>query len=158
MTNQIIINKTGVVVEVAELPKVASDFVFNYGLKQILNDCHSSIKRADFKTEEEFVSTVMEAVNRKIAALVAGNISVRVAKEALAPIDKIIQRMAQAAIRAALKAKGVAVKQIGEEKFAELVENYSTKHAAKLRAEAQAELDRAKNAPDVEIDLTDLGL
>lgn len=156
MTIQIIINKTGRIVETGDLPQNAKDFVFEYGLKQILNDCHSAIKRADFKTEEEFVSAVNSAVDKKLAAIESGQLTIRKAAEPLNPLEKIINRLGVEAIAGALKRKGIARKTLEEGKFETLVTGYIAKNRAELEETAKAELARLSAMPQVDIDLADL--
>lgn len=156
MSMQILIKKTGSVIETGDFPEVSREFIFNYGLRQILNDCHSSVKQSDFRTEAEFFAAVMEAVTRKLTALEQGQITVRKSAEPTSPLDKIIQRIATANVGAALKKKGIARKTLPEGRFEELVESYVEKHHDTLAETARQELARLESMPDFDIDLESL--
>jgi len=144
MSTFIDINKTGLTVRVKELPQVSMDFIFNYGIRQILNDCHSSIQAKDFETDDAFRAAVMEKVEAKIAALESGDITTRSAsgKATLSPEDKLVLRDAKLAIDKALKLKGVKKAALGDGKYEELVKSYIAKHEESLRKAAKAELKR----------------
>lgn len=160
MTIQIQINKTGLVLETGDFPQVSQDFIFGYGLRQILNDCHSSIKRADYDDEASFVEAVNSTVKAKLTALESGEITTRrAAGEPVDPVEKIAYRMAKAAVQAALKSKGVKAKDISADKLAELTAAHLDKSGEAIRKLAKAEHKRAMDAANaVDIDLSELGL
>jgi hypothetical protein len=51
----------------------SEDYVKFNGLKQSLNDAHSSVKREAFKTQAEFRNAVLAEVNYRVKQLVDGN-------------------------------------------------------------------------------------
>lgn len=155
---QITINKTGTIVETGDFPTNSREFIFNYGIRQILNDCHSSIKRADFETDEQFAEAVNGAVNAKLKALESGDLTIRRASsEPVDPVERVALRMSKEAIRGALKKAGITVKKIGEEKFTELAKAHLEKNGDSIRKLAKAEVKRQSDAAaSVEIDLSEL--
>lgn len=80
-TFSVVIAKTGATHDFVwdTLPDATKDFVADYGLTQKLNDCHSSIKRDAYETDEAFKAAVDERVNKVVAALREGTIRVRAA-------------------------------------------------------------------------------
>lgn len=155
---QITINKTGNIIETGDFPQNSRDFIFNYGIRQILNDCHSSIKRVDFNTQEEFAEAVNAAVTAKLKALESGDLTIRRASaEPVDPVERVALRMARDAVKSALKAKGLTVKKIGEEKFQELAAAHLDKNGEAIRKLAKAEVKRQSDAAAaVDIDLSSL--
>jgi hypothetical protein len=152
----IMINKTGQEVSITptELPETSKAFIFAYGLKQILNDCHSSIKQSEYGTLEEFHAAVNEVVNNKLDAIVSGTITQRTSGNRIVsnPIEKIVLRLAREAIKAALKRAG---KTASKEVFDSLVGKYIIQSGDKLAKQAQAELKRAADFSN-EIDISEL--
>lgn len=172
MKTTIKINKTGLELETGDFPIAAQEFIFNYGLRQILNDCHSSIQRKDFvisldgstpyKNEEQaqaaFIAAVNEAATAKLAALEQGIFTVRSggSKEPVDPVARLVYRMAKDAINTALKAKGVKIKDLADGKHEELIAAFTDKNGKKLEAEAKKQIAAQSELGGV--DLSDLGL
>ena len=151
------INKTGLLLETSDFPQEAKDFIFDYGLRQILNDCHSSIKRADFETEEAFAAEVNATVTAKLKALEEGKFTVRSGgtREPVDPVAKIVFRSAKDVVTAAIKSKGVKVKDLAEGVMDKLIADYIEANREQLTKEAKAQL---KKAEAIEVNLADLGL
>lgn len=155
MTMQITINKTGAVFETGDFPTVAKDFIFAYGLRQILNDCHASIQRKDFESQEAFIGAVNERVKAKLAALESGDITTRQVGTTLDPVTKLGMTLARELVVTAIKAKGLKVKQIDPAKLEAKVEEVYQAKKAHWDNEAKKQL--AAKAKDSEgIDLGDL--
>lgn len=155
---QITINKTGLVLETGDFPANSKDFIFNYGLRQILNDCHSSIQAKDFETTEAWHEAVNAAVQAKLSALESGDLTIRrTSSEPVDPVERVALRMAREAVKSALKANGLTVKKIGQEKFDELAAGHLDKNGDAIRKLAKAEVKRQADAASaVEIDLSSL--
>lgn len=154
----VLINKTGQTVSIDKgaLPQVSNDFIFAYGLRQILNDCHSSIvaKTWDEEKDGNFSEAVMAAVADKIAALATGDITTRrAAGEPVDPVARRVLRIARERIKSALKAqKGLTIKAYGEEAYDELVSKYIDKNAEALEKQAKAELKKeAETVVDLDL-------
>lgn len=154
------INKTGQSVEVSfdELPQTSQDFIVTYGLRQILNDCHSSLVRAKFEgTDEQFAEAVMDAVEEKLGALLSGDITTRKAGARL-PADPLMAeavKIAREEVKKALAKKGFTIKAVGKDKFNELVDGHIENDGERIKKEAKKRLD---NAQEVAIDLSELGI
>lgn len=146
-----------IAVETGKFNETTQAFIFAYGLKQLLNDCHSAVKRADFETNEEFTLAVNEAVETKLQALIEGKVSIRSgsSREPVDPIEKLVFRQAKDIISNAIKAKGIKIKDVAPEKLAELIAGYIEKNREALVKEAKAQL---KKAEAITVDLGDLDL
>lgn len=159
---QVQIAKTGQSVEVdfKALPANSQEFIINYGLRQMLNDCHSALTVKGWEgTQEAFNEAVMKAVSDKLAAIASGDLSIRKAGKAepVDPVERLALRMARELIKDALAAKKLTIKKIGEEKFESLVEAKMEKDGEALRKEAKAQLKRKADLQAAEdIDLSDL--
>jgi hypothetical protein len=151
---QILINKTQTMVEIAEaeLPQASKDFIFNYGLRQILNDCHSSIKRADFSDEKSFSEAVMEAVDAKLGAILSGDLHTRRASgESLDPVVRETVAIAKEELAILLKNKGLSKAKVSN--YDEVLQSYVEKHVERLTKEAKTRIAaKAKKAAEVNLD------
>lgn len=161
MKTTINISKIGQTREVDfdKLPEASQNFIIGYGLQQVLNDCHASIQRKDYDSEEEFGKAVSDRVETKLDALHAGKITIRAAgtREPVDPVAKLVYRMAKDAVESAIKAKGVKLREVPKEKLGELIAAYSEKHGDQLTKEAKAQIKKAESIA-ADIDLGDLGL
>lgn len=111
---QVVINKTQETktIDMAAMPEVSKEFIFNYGLRQILNDCHSSVQRKDFKTDDEFIAAVTAAVDKKLAGIMAGELtSRRAGSEPIDPVERETLRLIKDAIKAQITKQGKKAKE-----------------------------------------------
>lgn len=163
----ILIGKTQSVVEVKldSMANVSKDFIFAYGLRQILNDCHASVQRKDFETQEAFVEAVEARVKAKLEALYSGDISTRTAsgKPALSPLEAMMEKIAKEIVIPALRAKikflGGKFGDITDTQKAKILQEYMEKNRETLEKEAAKRLKAQKAQADtVELDLSALGL
>lgn len=160
----ILIGKTGetVAVDVDKLSDSTKDFLFNYGVKQWLNDKHASVQ---IGKEGATAETVTAVVNDALAALYAGNIrrsgggrtSDPVAKEmraiATQRANKIVRDLPDDRLRTKLADHGWDFAKDTKAKarsafVAAIVEQLLEKREAELRETAKANLAKA-NALDV---------
>lgn len=160
MTMQITINKTGAVFQTGDFPQAARDFIFSYGLRQILNDCHASLQRKDFDSQEDFVAAVNDRVKVKLAALESGDITTRQSGGAsLDPMTKLIYAIAREEFLAKAKAKAASmgkkfvVKSYDPEKIAQAVEKYLQDNKARIDNEAKKRLEAKAKQASAPIDL-----
>ena len=159
---QISIQKIGQSVDVdfQALPQLSQEFIINYGLRQILNDCHSSItlkSKAEYQDDHAiFAADVMNAVNAKLAAIVAGDLTTRRGSGQPAdPVEREALKIAREELTAAVKAKGKRIKQI--ENFDELVKAHAEKNEERLMKEARARIKASATKAEA-VDLEALGL
>lgn len=143
---QVVIARTHAVeVDRAKLTVPVSEFIFAYGLKQLLNDAGSTGKNPDEK---------LAMAQKKLAALYEG--VVRTAgsgKPGKSPLEAEAYRIAWAMIKAGIIAKGLKVKDFSEEKRDELVARLIAKDES-IMNKAREALEAKQAAPTV--DLADL--
>jgi len=142
----ILIKKTGRVVEIdrAKFNDRVNEYVFTYGLTQILNDCHSSVTK---KSEDYSDDKVHALVDKKLAALIAGEL--RTPRGEGSSGDPVADRawmLAGKDIRKAMTAAGIKRADVTDEQMESAIEahleanldDYMTKAKAALEAEAKA--------------------
>ena len=163
MTN-ITIAKTGQSIEIdfAALPANSQDFIINYGLRQILNDCHSSLTIKGWEGDKaDFDKAVMEAVEEKFGAIMSGDLTIRGTGEPriVDPVEKEVRAIARAEIETKLQGANLSARKIGKEKMAELLAAHIEKSGDRLRKDAKAAIKR-REAIDVDTGdiLSSLGL
>ena len=88
------------------LPAVSLEYALKYGLEQSVNDTHSAVKRADFKTDEEFTAAVWAKMQKRIDQILSGNVpTARVADPAAVAARQMAKEMADdAELRAEVEA------------------------------------------------------
>jgi hypothetical protein len=158
----IIINKTGRSVDINEsdIPTNAKEFIFNYGLRQMLNDCHSSLVAKDWDTEKDgdYATAVNKVVDAKIAQILAGDLTTRRgSSEPIDPVERMALRIAREAVKNALKSKkGLSIKAYeaanGEGSYDTLVEKHLEKNNEQIVKEAKIQLKKLAEHV-VEVDL-----
>jgi len=69
------IGKTGDVLDVDwdAIPAQSKRYVILYGLKQTLSDCITSVKRADFAKDKDFLQEARAGVDARLARIMDGN-------------------------------------------------------------------------------------
>ena len=168
MTITITINKTGTTLETGDFPQVSRDFIFNYGLRQILNDCHASIQRKDFvvgddedqyadddEAHKAFVAAVNARVEAKLAALKSGDLSTRRGSGAVDPLTREMLAIAKDEVKLALQRKGIKLKDV--ENLADIVAAHMEAQSDRMTKEAKTRI-AARSKKAVAVDLESLGL
>lgn len=135
-------NAGSIEVDIAKFNDEVNAHIFNYGLKQILNDTRSAEKDAD---------KAMALVEKKLAALYDGKVRAAGERET-DPVKAEAKKIATGQVMAALKKKGLKKEQLAEGKFAELVKAQAAKPAVLETAKTNVE---AAKALDIEDDLLD---
>ena len=88
-------------VDVARFNDEVNNYVFRYGLRQMLSDVHAAVK----KDEADCRAKSLALINKKLEALYAGDF--RAGSESrLDPVEAEARRLALVAIQTKLKAKG----------------------------------------------------
>ena len=140
---EILIKKLGTKIDVftEDFPEVSQKHIYEYGLRQLLNDCHSDIvKKTWIGTAEAFSIAVMAEVEKKIEALRSGEIKTR--REGQSERDKLILSYAKTAIEKKLAESGKSLAAIGKDKAKEIIEGYIALAHAKLAKMADKEIAR----------------
>lgn len=146
MTNVAIAKIHNLEVNVDKFNAEVRDYIFAYGLKQILNDAGSAGKSADEK---------LAMAEKKLAAMYDGTVrAVRAAKPGMSPRDSLIYKYARADVAAVLKAAGRKIGDEPAEKIEAAIAKITEKNAATYGKRADAELAAKSSTAG----LADLGL
>ena len=121
-----------ITVDVAKLAESAAvvNYVFNYGLKQMLNDVHASEKDPEAK---------LGLSQKKLDSLYRGEVAqARVSSGD--PVKREMRAMAEADVKAAMRVAGVKPSELPKGKLAEIIDAQMAKNEAKYRKAAEAKL------------------
>lgn len=153
MTKEIVVSlgKGGsIVVDVERLeahPAVV-EYVFNYGLKQMLNDVHAGEKEPSAK---------LGLSQKKLDSLYEGKVA-QSRESGGDPIAKEMRAMAENDLKAKIRALGKQIGKIDKKLFAELVGKQVASNEEAYRKAAEAKLAIKPKGIEAEISLEDLGL
>lgn len=135
-------------VERLEAHPAVVEYVFNYGLKQMLNDVHAGEKEASAK---------LGLSQKKLDSLYAGNVAQ--SREAGGdPVAREMKAMAESDLKAKIKALGKKVGDIDKKVMAELIGKQVAANEEAYRKAAEAKLAIKPKAVEMGISLEDLGL
>lgn len=150
------IGKTGDIVEVDESKFAAhvNEFVFAYGLRQILNDCHSSLTSKVKNEAGETVDNpdytpdnIMALVAKKLDSLYAGEIRAQRGEGGSGdPVEDRAWTLARKDVVSAARAQGHKVKDIDKEALEKFVDDFLAKNRDDYMAKAKAQLDEERAA------------
>ncbi len=145
-------------VDLTRMPRESIEFVTEYGLKQLLNDCHASITPKMYPDKGELTRAVIEAVNNKVEALYNGSIrSGGGGGRTIDPVTALARKFAELDIKSAMARKGIKLSEYRPAMAATLVEaNMGTTEPGKVDYFAKAAKEVKLNSAG--IDLSALGL
>ena len=128
-------------IDVAEL--VAHDavtqYIFNYGLKQMLNDVHAGVTKTVEPDDAKRAAAKNALVDKKLASLLAG----QVASERTGggdPVQREMLAMAKAEVKAGIAKIGKKLKDFSDESLGKAYAAQLTKHETIYREKAIAKL------------------
>ena len=124
------------------------NYIFNYGLKQMLNDVHAGEKDA---------ATKIGLSQKKLDSLYRGEVAQARATTSGDRIEREMQRVAVEVLKAKLPATGTSWGKLSKEKQTKLITRYLEVHGDATRKIAETRLAAANSAKE-ELSLEDLGL
>lgn len=130
----ILLGKAGEIkVDVAKLAESAAvvNYVFNYGLKQMLNDVHASEKDPAAK---------LGLSQKKLDSLYRGEVAQARVSSGGDPVKKEMRAMAEDDVKAAMRAAGIKPSALAKGKLAEIIDAQMAKNEARYRKAAEAKL------------------
>lgn len=141
----VLIARTHVVaVDETKFSDQVREYIFSYGLKQILNDAGSAAKTAEEK---------LAMAEKKLQAMYDGTIRTAGSRASVDPVKAEAERMAWEVLSKALRASGKKIKDVTDEAKADLVAKYLAKYPDTMEKAKEALAAKA-NVPTV--DLTDI--
>ena len=148
-----------ITIETDTLPEASVRALVTKGLRVTLgNEVASAVagwvKRQDTPPDEKTIAKETQRVrDRKVASIKDGTMTTRGPRDGFDPVEAEIERLAEAAIDAAITARGIRVTRA---RRAELAEAYAEAHYESLREQAEKALARAsRNVSDAALALLD---
>lgn len=143
-------------INVDDLPEVAREYIFAYGLKQILNDAHASVTKVTHPDEAKRNAAKVEAAQARWDRLVSGEI--RASRASGDPIEREMRNLAERAVKDRIRQAGRKLKEFEAEALEAATTKFLEANDKALREQAREIIEARKNKPDVEVDLAELGL
>lgn len=151
-------------VDAGQFSPAVSAYIFEYGLKQMLNDCHASVTSAVEPDDEKRAEAKLATVQKKLDSLYAGMVSQPRQGGTADPRAKLIRGFAEAELAEGVRKAGKKLadvkKQVddkGKSVWLAAVQRLVEKNAERYGKAADAAL-KARGAAQSEIDLGELGL
>jgi len=142
-------------VEDATFTQAVKDYVYHYGLKQMLNDVHASVTKKVESDDVKRAEAKRAMVEKKLASLMAGEVAqARVGGGD--PVAKEMRKMAEADLKAKLVKLGKKVSDFNKDVWAEVVGKQVTAGEANYRKAAEAKLAIKAEPVKDSVDLSDL--
>lgn len=140
-----------IVVDVAKLATsdAVVNYIFNYGLKQMLNDVHASEKDANAK---------LGLSQKKLDSLYRGEVAQAWATSSGDKLAREMRLVATEIVKDKLRAIGKSWGKLSKDVQKAVVDKYLATYDADVRKAAQARIDATKGNASVELDLAELGL
>ena len=140
-----------IVVDVAKLATsdAVVNYIFNYGLKQMLNDVHASEKDAKAK---------LGLSQKKLDSLYRGEVAQARATSSGDRLAREMRLVAMEIVKDKLRAIGKSWGKLSKDVQKAVVDKYLVTYDADVRKAAQARIDATKGNASVELDLAELGL
>lgn len=154
MTQVINIGEAGSIeVEAGKFDAAVTAYIFQYGLKQMLNDVHAGETKGKTPDDATRQANKRALVEKKLDSLYAGEVAQSRASGGNA-VEREMRAMAEGELKAKLKALGKKVTDYKPEVWKEVIGKHMTAHDARFRAAAEAKL--AIKVETEDFDLEDL--
>ncbi len=151
-------------VNAAMFSPAVSAYVFEYGLKQMLNDCHASVTASVEPDDAKRAEAKLAMVQKKLDSLYAGHTVQARTGGTSDPRTKLIRQFAEQELQEGIKKAGKKVADVKKQVDAQGNGVYLTailrlidKHEDRYIKAADAAL-KARGAASTELDLGELGL
>ncbi len=141
-------------IEPNDLPAAALAHVVMIGLRNVLMDSHASVTTEEYPDANERKSVAEAMVDKKLAALMAGDVRVQSTREG-DPVRAEAIRMATAQIRALIHKAG---KRVSDYKPADIRAKAVERVTPELLATAKARVEQLKATVPATETLADIGL
>lgn len=140
------------VARLAAHPQVV-DYVFQYGLRQMLNDVHAGVTKKVEPDDLKRVEQKLALAQKKLASLMAGEVAqARIGGGD--PVAREMSRMAESDLKDQLRRIGKKLGDIDKKVWAEVVAKQVAKGEETYRKAAEAKLAiKAEVAPTDELDI-----
>jgi hypothetical protein len=142
-------------VDFANMPQASLDHIMYIGARNILMDSHASITATDYPDEAERMAAATAMAEKKLAALMRGEVRAASSRVVADPVQAEAMRMAHAIVAAKLRADGKKVKDYEPKALREAAAKLVT---PELLKKAARHVTEAKAIESASANLADLGL
>lgn len=135
--------------------QAVTEYIFAYGLKQMLNDVHASVTKKVEADDAKRAASKRALVEKKLDSLYAGNVAQARTSASGSPVERKMKELADIDLKAMVKTKlGKKVGDFDKAVWAKMVEKLVDGKAEQYRTAAEKIL--AVKVEEVEFDLDDL--
>ena len=133
-------------------------YVFMYGLKQMLNDCHASITAKIEPDADKRKDAKQGLAFKKLDSLYKGEVAQARMTSAGDKLTREMRLVATEIVKDKLRAIGKPWGKLYKDVQKSVVDKYLETYGDDVRVAAQARIDATKGDASVELDLAELGL
>lgn len=137
-------------VRFGDLPLASQQAILRYGAGRFINDKTGGSDKTREDAAKIFDDTIQQLRDGWIDRRGSGG------SGPVDPVEKEARKLAQDRVRAAIKAKGYAMKQFPKEKISGLVDQMLEKHGKDLREKAKQIVEMQSSTLDADLDLSSL--
>jgi hypothetical protein len=134
------------------------NYIFNYGLKQMLNDVHASVTAKAEPNADKRKEAKLALSLKKLDSLYKGEVAQARATSAGDKLTREMRLVATEIVKDKLRAIGKPWGKLSKGVQKSVVDKYLATYADDVRKAAQARIDATKGDASVELDLAELGL
>lgn len=131
-----------IVVDVTALQAMpaVSEYIWNYGIKQMLNDVHAGLTKKVEADDQKRKEGKRALVEKKLASLMAGEVAQARVGATGDPVEREIRAMAETDVKAKIKAAGRKISDFSKESLAAAIAKQAAAHDTTYRPAAIAKL------------------
>lgn len=162
---QVNLNDTNLVVALGEAGEIVVDmprllaseavvnYVFAYGLRQMLNDVHAGMTRKVEADDEKRRANKLALAEKKLASLYEGQVAQTRVAGGASPVEREMKAMAEADVKAKIRAAGRKISDFSKENLAKAIERHMEANAEAYRKAAEAKLAIKPEAQEAPADI-----
>lgn len=148
---QVLIGEAGSIeVDESKFNEAVRAYIFNYGLKQMLNDVHAGETAKKTPDDETRKANKIALVEKKLASLYAGEVAQSRAGGG-DPVMREMRAMAEVELKAKLKAIGKKVGDFDAKVWKEVIAKHVMANETRLRPAAEAKLAIKPDTADIDM-------
>jgi hypothetical protein len=127
-------------VDTAKFNDAVQAYIFQYGLKQMLNDVHAGETKGKTPDDKTRAANKLALVNKKLTSLYNGEVAQARVGSTGSPVEREMRAMAEADLKAKIKSIGKKVADFDKEVWAQVIVKQVAANEAAYRAAAEAKL------------------
>lgn len=127
-------------VDTSKFNAAVNAYIFQYGLKQMLNDVHAGETKAKTADDATRKANKLALVEKKLASLYAGEVAQARVGSTGSPVEREMRTMAEADLKAKIKSIGKKVSDYEKDVWTKVVGKQVEANEAAYRKAAEAKL------------------